>query len=509
MKTLLMNPPLTSSNRYGKRLGKLGPSMIPEGLAAIAACALASGFVVEMLDAMALNYSVEETLDYVRQGGFDLIGMTMLTPMFAIVAELVGKIRKTSPSTKIVVGGAHPTVLQEQTLAELPEIDFAVVGEGDVTFVELLEALSGKRRLDTIAGLIFRDSGGGVVKNAPRPVIDDLDSLPTPARHLLPMALYKPAGSYYRRLPSYYLMTARGCPYACTYCSQPLGRKYRHWSIARIIREMEVLIREYGAREIIFRDETFTVDKRHIRELCGELMKKGLHRKVAWSCTTRVDCVTPELLTLMKAAGCWEIHYGIESGSQRLLDLIRKGITLGQVRDAVKWTRAAGIEIKGFFILGLPTETLAESRQTIEFAKELDMDWAQFTLAVPFPGTPMFDLAKTTGRFLDKKWESYQTWAGWAGIEPVYVPENREIGEIQALQRKALKEFYLRPKVILRHMVTALKHPGLLAKYWQGAAALLERPGRGSGPPSRPDEIRGPIAQTTESPACGESVGSR
>ena len=139
----------------------------------------------------------------------------------------------------------------------------------------------------------------------------------------------------------------------------------------------------------------------------------------------------------------------------------------------MKWTKEAGIEIKGFFMLALPTETLEESRQTIEFSKALGIDWAQFTLTVPFPGRPMFDLAKTTGRFLDKKWESYQTWAGWAGIEPVYVPENRETAEIQNLQKTALREFFLRPTVLFRHMLTVIRHPVLIHKYAQGAAALL------------------------------------
>ena len=473
MKTLLINPPLTASGRYGKRLGKMGPSMIPEGLAAIAASAEKGGHPVKILDAMALNYSVEETLAHVVKGNFGLVGMTMLTPMFAIIRDLVQGIRRISASPKIAVGGAHPTILQAQTLQELPEIDFAAVGEGDITFVELLEALQGRRRFDSIAGLIFRDDHGKIVQNPPRKVIGDLDSLPSPARHLLPMKSYRPAASYYRRLPSYYLMTSRGCPFACTYCSQPLGRKYRHLSIGRIIEEMETLIHQYRAKEIIFRDETFTVDKRHIERLCREIVYRRLHKKVNWSCTTRVDCVTPDLLLAMKAAGCWEIHYGFESGNQRLLDLIHKDITLEQAREAVSWTKEAGIEIKGFFMLGLPTETEAESRQTIDFAKSLGIAWAQFTLTVPFPGTPMFEMAKQSGRFLDRKWENYQTWAGWAGIEPVYVPENREIGEIQTLQQKALREFYLRPSVLVRHMLTTFRHPVLFRKYAQGALALL------------------------------------
>jgi len=473
VKILLVNPPLRSSERYGKRMGKMGPSMIPEGLAAIAAIALAAGYEVEILDAMSLNLSVEETLEHVKRGGFDLVGMTMLTPMYAIVGQMVVGIRKTSPSAKIAVGGAHPTILQEKTLLDLPEIDFAVVGEGDHTFVELLDALSGKKQLDSIAGLIFRNDKGEIVKNPPRKVVDDIDSLPSPARHLLPMPSYRPAASYYRRLPSYYLMTARGCPFSCSYCSQPLGRKYRHMSVGRIIKEMGVLINDYGAREIIFRDETFTVDKKHIRDLCQEMIRLGLHKKVAWSCTTRVDCVTPELLKLMKKAGCWEIHYGVESGSQRLLDMISKGITLQQVRDAVQWTNEAGVEVKGFFMLALPTETVEESRQTIDFAKSLNMGWAQFTLTVPFPGTPMFDQAKQSGRFLDKKWENYQTWAGWAGIEPVYVPKDRQVEEIKGLQQRALREFFLRPGVITRHVLTALRHPALIKKYAQGAIVLL------------------------------------
>jgi len=234
---------------------------------------------------------------------------------------------------------------------------------------------------------------------------------------------------------------------------------------------MRILIDEYGAKEIIFRDDTFTIDKNHIKGLCKEIIRQGFHKKIKWTCMTRVNLVTEELLQLMARAGCWSIHYGVESGSQRLLDLIQKDITIEQVKKAFKWTKKAGIEIKAFFMLGLPTETREESLKTIRFTKEIDPDWIQVTITVPYPGTKLYEIAQKDGTLKSLEWENYQTWAGWSDKELAYVPEGRNQEEIKQLQKQAMREFYLRPRFIIKQLKN-LTSWNAIKTYANGAYAI-------------------------------------
>ena len=188
---------------------------------------------------------------------------------------------------------------------------------------------------------------------------------------------------------------------------------------------------------------------------------------------TRVTLVDKEILSLMKKAGCWSIHFGIESGSQRLLKLIKKDIDLNQAKKAVKWCREVGIETKAFFMLGLPTETKEESEQTIRFTRDLDPDMIQVTLTVPYPGTELYNMAKEDGTLNSMNWEDYQTWAGWADKDLVFVPKGREAKELKEMQKRAMREFFLRPKVIFR-LVTKIKSYDMFKMYFAGAYALVE-----------------------------------
>ena len=360
-------------------------------------------------------------------------------------------IRETIPNTKIVVGGPHPTIFPKQTMEEVPEIDFVGIGEGERIIVELLDAIENKRPISGVKGILYRKNNN-IIMNEFREPIKDIDALPLPDRNLLNMKKYKPAPTYYKKLPSYIMLTSRGCPFNCTYCSKIFGRLYRYHSVDRIIKEMKILIYKYGAREIIFRDDTFTINKDHVRNLCNEIIKQELNEKIKWTCMTRVHLVDRDLLLLMKKAGCWSIHYGIESGNQRLLNLIRKGITLEQCRNAIKWTKEFGIETKTFFMIGLPTETKEESMKTLKFTKELDPDWIQVTITVPYPGTELYETAKKDGTLKSFKWEDYQTWAGWSDKDLVYTPEERNAEELKKLQKKAMRDFYFRPKFIIKQI---------------------------------------------------------
>lgn len=451
MDVLLIVPPYSGEDRYGKRLSKLGPVAEPLGLAYIAAVLEQAGHHVELVDAIALNLSADAVARKLEDHRYKLVGVTMLTPMYGRAVEVIRAIHRADPEVKIMVGGAHPTIMPLETLQEISEIDIVVTSEGEATMVELVSALEGGRPLAEIEGIAYRE-GEQPVLNPPRPYIKDLDSIPLPARHLLPMKRYNLTASRHKRLPSYTIIVARGCPFNCAFCSHQFGRTHRHHSPTRVIEEMVLLIGAYGAKEINLEADTLTLNRKFLVSLCEEIIRAGLNERVEWTCESRVDTVDKELLRLMKEAGCWQISYGVETGSQRLLDLIQKGTTLEQVEQAFRWTKELGINIRGFFMLGLPTETREESFQTIEFARKLDPDWAQFTVTVPFPGTELFEIASRDGSLRSVEWQRFRSWGGWVDEELPYVPEGRTSEELRELQRLAFRKFYLNPKVMGRRL---------------------------------------------------------
>jgi len=473
MKITLIQPCLSTSDRYGKALGKVGPTTEPLGLAYLA------GYLkkyrndsVEIIDAVALDYSSEDLIAHIDRSKPDIVGVSISTPMYLRAKETIRILRENfGNNIKIIVGGPHVTIFPKQTLEENKDIDLALYGEAEASLMELLNALENETEFSNVKGLVYR-SGDEVIVNPPMPYFENIDEIPLPARDLLQMDKYKPAPTYHRRLPCYIILTVRGCPYRCSYCSKTFGKVVRLHSIPRVIEEMKVLIDEYHTKEIIFRDDTFTVKKKHTEELCNEIIRQGLHKKIKWSCTTRVNLVTLPLLKLMKKAGCWSIHYGVESSSQRLLDLIKKDITIEQIKNAMKWTKQVGIETKAYFMVGLPTETKEETLQTIKFTKELDPDWIQVTITVPYPGTELFEIAKSDGTLKSFKWENYQTWASWADTELVYIPSGRNEKELKALQKRAMREFYVRPKFILKQLLY-IRSFHRLRTFINGAYALF------------------------------------
>ena len=442
------------------------------GLAYIAAALEQRGDKVEILDTIALNYRRDKIVNHLKGKRFDVVGVTMLTPMYLTGIEVIKLVKSLYNDIIAIVGGPHPTLMPIETLKENPEIDFAVVGEGEETVVELLNAIESGTSLSKIKGIAYRESDE-VRLNEARPFIQDLDSVPLPARHLLPMALYAPTAHSYQRLPNYSIITVRGCPFRCVYCSQFFGKKPRYPSTERLIQEMKLLIDKYGAKEIKMEGDTFTANKNYVKKLCREIIEEELHKKIKWHCSTHVNMVDKGLLGLMAEAGCWQISYGVETGSQRLMDLIRKQTTLDRVREAFKMTKEAGIMIRAFFMLGLPTETREESLQTIAFAKELDPYWAQFTITTPYPMTELYELAKKDGTLKSFRWDDYQSWAGFADTDLVYTPSGRTSDEIKGLQREALRAFYLRPKIILRHL-RLIKSKRLFKKYLAGGRTLIK-----------------------------------
>lgn len=330
------------------------------------------------------HLSAEEAVDRIMEHGApDIVGLSCLTNNFKASLELTGVLKETNPGIRVVLGGAHPSV-DPKAAAACPGVDAVVYGEGEATFLELVRRAARGDWAEGLEGTACR-CDDEIVVHPPRALIEDLDALPTPARGLMELEKYGLRAD--DGGPVFTLITSRGCPYECTYCYKGVfGRKYRTRSASSVLEEIDELKTDYGARHLYFGDDIFMLHAERVGEICEGLLGDEL----SWSCLARVDSVTPDLLALMKRAGCTQIHYGIESGVPEILKRIRKKIDLEAVERAVQWTREAGIRSKGYFMAGLPGDTEQSLARTLRFAKRLELDEVMFSLATPFPGTALW-----------------------------------------------------------------------------------------------------------------------
>ncbi|MBI4180439.1 MAG: cobalamin B12-binding domain-containing protein [Chloroflexi bacterium] len=410
------------------------------GLAIIAAVLERHGYNVSVVDANALRLKPEDVVPYVTDA--DIVGLTAMTPTINTAITIAHHLKKSNPDLPIILGGTHATLLPEETLTNTPQLDVIVKGEGEETILELLQALEQKHPLDKIGGISYRRNGK-VVSTPLRPTNIDLNSLPFLAYHLLPWRSYKPHPPHGRALPFAAIITSRGCPYHCSYCSKPVfGTKFRAQSPQRVVDEIAYYQDRFGIKEVAFYDDVFTLNQKRADAIAEEIIKRGL--KIYWTCETRVNLVNKDLLSHMKQAGCYAIAYGIESASQEILDTLNKGITIDEVEAAIRLTREAGLQTIGYFMLGSPGETPETISQTIEFAKKSKVDFAQFAVTTPFPGTELYDL------YLKDKnsvipWENFVYEGLGSEMTPIFESEQLNRAALQYWLRKAHREFYLRP----------------------------------------------------------------
>jgi anaerobic magnesium-protoporphyrin IX monomethyl ester cyclase len=470
---LLVNPCFDLRRHYGG-LARAGPTLLPVGPAYLAAVLEQHRRPVTIWDGQVHPGGLDGLAELLRAELPSVVGITCFTPMVPQTHAVAELVRNMLPDSAVVVGGTHPTVLPAETLEDA-NIDYVVRGEGEHTLPELLKAWERRTTLGNVLGISYRQDGT-VVHTPDRPYEEDLDSLPLPARHLLPLDAYRQVPDAAIARPIQAMITSRGCPHRCIFCSARLssGYRYRAHSPARVLEEMQLLIEEHGARQIIFLDDNLVVDRDRVREICERILERGYERRAVWTCAARADQVDEPLLHSMRRAGCRLISFGVETGSPRLMRLIKKGITLEQIRRAVAAARQAGIFVRGTFILGLPTETAEESRQTIAFAKELRIDSAKFSLATPYPGTELYAMAVAEGLPPITDWGRLSSMAGFSTYEPAYVPLGRQASELKALQRKAMREFYLRPRQLFA-MLGRTRTVSDLALYWEAGKSLLKR----------------------------------
>lgn len=399
----------------------------------------------------------------------DVVGITAFTPSFASALE-VARISKQHTNAKIVLGGIHASSLPDEILKNNTEFDVLVLGEGEYAMLELCRALDADRKADlsSIKGIAYRKNGE-IIKTPPQEFITDLDKLPFPARDLANLDWYKPNDFSSRGKRSASMITTRGCPYYCVHCASHLtmGRRFRAHSAGYVVGEMEMLVKDCGIEHIFLKDDTFTYDQARAKEICRGIIDKGL--KFDWTCLSRVNTVSWELLKLMKEAGCFTISYGVESGDEQVLRNLKKGATLQQAREALRMTNRAGIKSQCSFMLGNPGDTKASIMKTINFACELDPLVGLFYILTPYPGTEAYQIyMKNKPGHLP--WDLFVMSSG----NPIIELDGLDKKALKALITKAYLRFYMRPKQILRLMqkVANMKE---LKVYASGAFGLCKR----------------------------------
>ncbi len=465
MRVLLVNP--------GARLPidtRTSPSM---GLAYLAAVSERRGDEVRIHDGCIEDVRLEEV---VREFVPQVVGITANTTQITAAWHDAERIKSLS-TAPVVLGGPHPTVLPDESAAK-PFVDLVVRGEGEATWLEILSILDGTpleeswEAMGSVAGITYRMAGGAIANTPDRlPIpIAELDVMPFPAWHLFKLERYTNLQPTVDRIdgPSLPILTSRGCPYRCSYCSQIGPRRWRGRSAESVLKEWRWLVREMGAAEIGVLDDSFNIDRHRVVEVCQGLIHEGL-TQVPWIMINgiRANLADEETLGAMKKAGCRRTAFGVESGNQAILDqVVDKHLTLDQVRSAFKAARAVDLETIGFFIIGLPGETEETMDDTIRFACELDPVVANFSIATPFPGTAMYNTVVAQGRLLAQDWDDFVFFEGKARFEMPGLPADL----VERKWKEAYRRFYLRPKRIvwtLMRKETWLRLPRTVRMAWR------------------------------------------
>lgn len=450
---------------YGFHGGRTYRNQPPLGIGYLASSLREAHFSVTLLDCAAFGWDMGQSVKKILQSKPDVVGITAITYEAPAAYELVRQIKRQSDAF-VVLGGAHTNSFYSQIHDECPELDAIAAGESEATFVELCDRVHRNISLDGIKGFRCKEPDGNFSELIESSPVMDLDTLAPPAFDLYPHHLYRPLPHRAKRLPSSCMITSRGCSYQkCTYCelSGLIRKVYRRHSPERVIREMKMLVQQSSAKDIYFQDDIFITEPEWVEEFCDRLEKSGLD--IIWSCESRFLGVTATMLSRMKKAGCWRIYYGFESGNQHLLDKIKKGFTLSEAKKAAQDANQAGLDVVGFFMLGLPGETPQDARRTIKFSLDLNLDHAVYALTIPHPNTELYKICETEGTMIEEDKYFYK--------KAAFVPKAyRNAEQLENYRAEAFRRFYLRPAYWWR-CLTRIRSVEDIRYYLRGFLALF------------------------------------
>lgn len=437
MKVLLLSPYLDS--HY---------NVPPISLGYVAKGLLMEGFSVKIVDGVKEKLSHSSFGKVIEDYKPDVIGIQVYSCSVGIAKGYVAYLKRNYPSIIIVLGGPHVSGVKAEIFKDFTDVKYAFQGEADTSFPLFLKRAEAKASFNDINGLIWNDNGK--IKENPPSFEEDLDKIGAPAWGLMDPRKYKgaPQGAVFRNTPIAPILTSRGCPFHCTFCANYIthGRKVRLRSIENVVGEIELLQKAYGVKEIHIIDDNFASSKERVLEFCNEVSKRGLKFTLTFPNGIRLNSLDKEVLLKLKEIGCYSIIVGIESGSQKILNDMKKGLTIELIKEKVSLISSMGIDVTGFFIIGYPTETKGDIEETIKFAKELNLKRAHFSLFLPLPGTEITEQLKKEGKLKNLDWSKLSY------TNAIIPPEGITADELKKLQKKAFHSFYLRPKIIY-HMV--------------------------------------------------------
>jgi radical SAM superfamily enzyme YgiQ (UPF0313 family) len=463
LKILLIQPPWENLNLHIQKTVK--NTQPPLGLAYIAAVLKKNNFNVSILDAQVLNISKKDSKKNIIKKSPDLVGITATTSVINNAFKTAEMIKKYLPNTKIVIGGRHASIQPNESLKK-PYIDFVIRGEGEYTFLELVKELEKKKpKYSRIDGLSFK-LNKRIIHNKDRKLIINIDEVPIPARDLLPMDKYHPTPANHRREPATTIITTRGCPFNCIFCSTSLGKIVRAHSPEYIVNEIECLIKNYKIKEVIFLDDTFTFNKKRVIDLCNLLIKKKLD--LTWSCMTRSETMDLELAKKMKEAGCQYVGFGIESVTPKILATLNRGCPIETINKSIKICKKAGLFVRGFYLIGSPGETIKTIKRNIKHAKKMGLDLASFSIICPYPGTKLMEYAEKNNLLYTKNWSYYDSG------QPIMKLHNLSRKDLIYWYEKSFQKFFLRPNYIIKQIFKIRTKQDFL-KYTSTFTALCKR----------------------------------
>jgi radical SAM superfamily enzyme YgiQ (UPF0313 family) len=450
VKILLINPP-----RFYELVGK-NPAIIedhrgynpPLGILSLA------GYLekhtpheIDVLDAQPYEYGYAELMEVLRRKMGDVVGITTMTFTLIDVLKTVKVIKLISPETIVILGGPHVHIYPNETI-NLPGVDYVVQGEGEHTFIKLLDNLNDHEALAQIPGLVFKHNGH-IINTGISPLIQDLDELGFPARHKVDLSKYTSLLGRDNKITT--MFTSRGCPYSCTFCDRPFSpviSGFRWRSAIHVVDEMEECI-NLGINEAFIYDDTFTVRKDRVFDLCAEIQRRNL--SFTWDVRAHVNTMSPDLLRAMKDAGCERIHYGVEAGNNRLLKVIKKNTTVERVKTVVNWTKDVDMEVLAYFMIGHPTETENDIQDTMNLVNQINPHYAHFTIYCPYPATASYYDGLNSGILKEDIWRKFAAEPTEDFILPFW-EENFTSSELREKLVEVYKNFYLRPGYIIKNM---------------------------------------------------------
>lgn len=457
MKILLVHPNGNNWLEGLKDISSVFNLMPPLGLLSIAAWLEKHGITVELLDCCATPATPEAVAEKVAKAGYDAVGFSCTTSSFNSGYRIAKNIKSLSPKVVTIFGGAHACTIGAPLLDSFPDIDCLVIGEGENTMLELTQA--GFKGLANIPGVAYRGTDGKGTLSGHRELIKDLDTLPFPAYHLLPLfpQRYNLPLFSYPTSPNTSIISSRGCPYSCSYCDRSVfSRGFRFNSPEYIIDHVAMLNRDYGIRHVFFYDDLFTFDRKRVADFCEIKERKGL--RVTYNCIARLEHVDAELINLLKRSGCWQVNFGIESGDPEILKQHRKFFGLDEVARKLNMVKESGMRVKGLFMVGLPGEDETAIRRTIDYALSLPLDEANVTKFTPFPGAPVYKNIREMGEF-NEDWDLMNC------LNFVFIPRGMTKAQLEDLYNEFIHRFYHRARIQNGYAKMLWKSPHSIIKF--------------------------------------------